>query len=125
MITHPERLKGVHPDLVKVILAAAEKIDFTVTCGMRTIEEQRKLVASGKSQTMRSRHLTGHAVDFCVVRNGCACWDFPDYKRVADVIKAEAKRLGIPVSWGGDWKTFKDGPHVELPEVDYPARMAA
>jgi len=120
-----ERLKGVHPDLVRVVMAAAERIDFTITCGLRTYEEQCRLVAEGKSQTLRSRHLTGHAIDFCVIEDGLACWDFDKYRRVAAVIKEEAKRLKIPVVWGGDWKTFKDGPHVELPEADYPAKVAS
>ena len=54
-----DRLKGVHPDLVAVVERAIELtgVDFGVTCGVRTIEEQEANVAAGRSQTMRSKHL--------------------------------------------------------------------
>lgn len=122
-------LKGVHPDLVRVVMRCAndwddDELGFIITCGVRTIEQQRKLVAKGASKTMRSRHIPGksgyaHAVDFAATIDGDVRWDWPLYKKIADLMKAAARKERIPINWGGDWKTFKDGPHVELPRMQY------
>jgi peptidoglycan L-alanyl-D-glutamate endopeptidase CwlK len=47
-------------------------------------------------------------------------WDWPLYYRLADEMKAAAKQMRITIEWGGDWKTFKDGPHFQLPWSLYP-----
>ena len=111
-----ERLKGVHPDLVKVLEEAIKEspLDFSITEGLRTRERQQELFSAGKSQTMNSRHLTGKAADIAVLVDGQVTWDFPKYQIVADHIKKVAKELGIDIVWGGDWQSFKDGPHFEL-----------
>jgi peptidoglycan L-alanyl-D-glutamate endopeptidase CwlK len=116
------RLAGVHPDLVKVVERAIEltPIDFTVLEGLRTLATQRKYVASGASKTLRSRHLTGHAVDLAPMVEGKVSWAWPHYHIMAPAMKQAAKELGIPLEWGGDWRTFKDGPHFQLPWKDYP-----
>jgi peptidoglycan L-alanyl-D-glutamate endopeptidase CwlK len=123
------KLQGVHPDLVKVVLAAAERKLFIVTEGLRTKERQATLVAAGKSQTMRSRHITGHAIDFVpwndknhdgAVGNDEISWKMIDFIPIADVFKEEARLLRIPIEWGGDWISFKDGPHIQLTHKDYP-----
>ncbi len=117
-----DRLKGVHPDLVKVIEEAIKEspLDFSISEGLRTKERQKVLFDSGKSQTMNSRHITGHAIDFAVIKDGEVTWDFKYYQLVADHIKAVAKALDVPIIWGGDWKSFRDGPHVELNRSKYP-----
>lgn len=115
-------LKGVHPDLVKLVRAtlAESPVDFGITEGLRTAERQRQLLAEKKTQTMNSRHLTGHAIDFVVYLGKNITWDFSYYKKVADVFKAQAKKLGIDIVWGGDWVTLVDGPHIELDRKTYP-----
>ena len=120
--TSRARLQGVHPDLVRVIELAIQRtpVDFTVLEGMRTVERQRQLVAAGASRTMNSRHLTGHAVDIAPILNGKVSWDWPLYHRIAPVVKQAARELGIPIEWGGDWRSFKDGPHWQLPFKEYP-----
>lgn len=117
-----ERLKGVHPDLVKVLEEAIKEspLDFSITEGLRTKERQKALFDAGKSQTMNSRHLTGKAVDIAVIKDGEVTWDFKYYQLVADHIKAVAKKLDVPITWGGDWTSFRDGPHVELNRSKYP-----
>lgn len=111
------RLKGVHPDLVKVVHRAIEltKQDFTVLEGLRTKERQKQLVAKGASKTMNSYHITGHAVDIAPIVNGQVSWDWKYYYPLRDAMKAAAKELGVKVEWGGDWKSFKDGPHWQIP----------
>ena len=116
------RLKGVHPDLVKVVERAIQisTVDFTVLEGLRSLERQQTLVASGASQTLNSRHITGHAVDLGAWVDNQVDWSWPLYHQIANAMKAAATELGIPIVWGGDWKTFKDGPHFELDRRYYP-----
>jgi peptidoglycan L-alanyl-D-glutamate endopeptidase CwlK len=116
-----QRLHDVHPDLVRVVNHAIKTspIDFTVLEGRRTLARQKELVAAGASTTLSSRHLTGHAVDIAPVVDGEVRWDWPLYKKLAPVIKQAAKELKVPIEWGGDWLTFKDGPHWQLPSKSY------
>jgi len=116
------RLEGVHPDLVKVVKRAIEitEVDFTVVEGLRTRARQKQLVASGASTTMNSRHITGHAVDIAPYIGGQVRWDWPPFYRLEEAMKKAALELHVPLEWGGDWKTFKDGPHYQLPWKDYP-----
>ncbi|MFY2599466.1 M15 family metallopeptidase [Achromobacter xylosoxidans] len=118
-----DRLSGVHPDLVAVVKLAIQRttVDFTVIEGLRTAERQRELVAQGASQTQNSYHLKqadgyGHAVDLAPLVGGAIPWDdWAQFRALADTVKACASELGVPVEWGGDWKTFKDGPHFQIP----------
>lgn len=118
-----DRLSGVHPDLVSVVKRAIEvsEVDFAVLEGFRSKARQEQLVAAGASQTMNSRHLTGHAVDLGAMVSGTVRWDWPLYYKVADAMKKAAAELKVPIEWGGDWKKFKDGPHFQLPHKEYPA----
>lgn len=123
------RLQGVHPDLVKVTRLASEKCKFRVTEGLRTLDRQKELVASKKSQTMNSRHITGHAIDVIAIGDdGIATYDMDDMKRVANAMRAAAKECCVKIEWGaaakdgGDFKTFNDSPHFQLPWKEYPAQ---
>ena len=109
-------LKGVHPDLVKVVERAISltTVDFRVIEGLRHKQRQIELVNKGASKTLNSRHITGHAVDVVALIGGSVRWDWPLYDKIAKAFKQSAKELNIPIVWGGDWKTFKDGPHFEL-----------
>ncbi len=117
-----DRLKGVHPDLVKVIERAIEitPIDFVVLEGLRTMERQKELVKSGASKTLNSRHLDGKAVDLGAWVGGQVRWDWPLYHRIADAVQQAAKELGVAIVWGGSWASFPDGPHFELKRSVYP-----
>lgn len=115
-----QRLAGVHPDLVRVISRAREAADFIVTEGLRTEARQRQLVAAGASQTMHSRHLTGHAVDLAALVDGAVRWDWPLYDRLALAVKRAAVEEVVAIVWGGDWPKFRDGPHFELDRRRYP-----
>ena len=116
------RLHGLHPDLVRVVkkAAAMSDVDFTVLEGLRTIDRQKELMAQGATKTMNSRHLTGHAVDLAPMIGGTVRWDWALYHRLAKTVKAAAAAEKVPITWGGDWRTFKDGPHWELPWKEYP-----
>lgn len=116
------RLVGVHPDLVAVVERAIKitKVDFTVVEGLRSVARQRQLVDSGASKTMRSRHIHGFAVDLAPYIGGKVRWDWPPFYDIAAAMKAAGRDLNVPIEWGGDWKTFKDGPHFQLPHAKYP-----
>lgn len=139
-----DKLEGVDSNLVDVTKKAIEltKVDFGVIYGMRTEEEQAKLVASGKSQTMKSNHLIGRAVDLMAYVDGKGCWELNVYDDLCDAMKAAAEGLDVAVKWGAAWsegdirtypgtaedammkyidlrrsqgrRPFIDGPHFEL-----------
>ena len=90
-----------------------------VTEGVRTKERQAELVKAGASQTLNSRHLTGHAVDLAVKVGGQVVWTWHIYAKLGAFVKEKSQSLGIPVIWGGDFKTLRDGPHFELPRNLY------
>ena len=118
-----DNLRGVHSDLVIVVTTAllTSPLDFVVTEGLRSRARQQQLVDSGASKTMNSRHLTGHAVDLAVWLDGSIRWDWGLYDRLAVHVKDAAALHGIPIEWGGDWESFRDGPHFQLPWSEYPA----
>jgi peptidoglycan L-alanyl-D-glutamate endopeptidase CwlK len=145
-----KELEGVHADLVAVVKRAIilTAQDFGVHDGIRTVEEQQRLVASGASQTMNSRHLTGHAVDLVPFVNGKLRWEWSPIFVIADAVRVAARELKVPLRWGGAWdvdftasdespedlvsgyvarrkkngqRAFIDGPHYELPVNKYPS----
>lgn len=104
--------EGVHPDLLKVFDGA----DCRITEGVRTMERQKELYSKGLTKTLKSRHLTGHAVDVVIIRDGKAVWDVDEYAKLADEIKASAVKCGVRVTWGGVWdKCLND---FSLPSKD-------
>ncbi len=144
-----KELEGVHPDLVAVVKRAIEITiqDFSVHDGIRTVEEQKELVARGVSKTMKSRHLSGHAVDLVPYINGQLRWEWEPIYAIADAVRTAAEELDVPIRWGGAWdrtltgsddlpedmvadytarrrragkKAFIDGPHFELPKDQFP-----
>ena len=117
-----KRLEGVHPDLVRVVerAIAITEVDFVVLEGLRTKERQAQLVKAGASRTMNSRHITGHAVDLGAWVGKEVRWDWPLYAKIATAMKQSAIELNALIVWGGDWRTFKDGPHFELNRSKYP-----
>ena len=116
------RLVGVHPDLVRVVKQAIVLTaqDFRVIEGLRTKDRQAYLVQKGASKTMRSRHLTGHAVDLAPIVNGSVSWDWKYFYPIAEAMKQSARIQGVTIEWGGDWEKFRDGPHWQLPWKQYP-----
>ncbi|MGV3793358.1 M15 family metallopeptidase [Citrobacter portucalensis] len=116
-------LKGVKPALVNVIRRALEltPVDFIVIEGLRTQDRQKELVATGKSQTMNSRHLTGNAVDIIPVNT---TWNIEEFKPLLKAVKQAADEQGLKLRFGINWKNdpslpietrFIDAPHIEIP----------
>lgn len=135
-----DNLQGIHPHLRRVIDRALQgsPIDFTVIEGLRTMQRQRELHSLGYTRTLNSRHLTGHAVDTWPIdphtgklvpailrddsgnrRENPRLWEL--FHVLAPAVKAAAKVEEVPIVWGGDWKSFRDGPHFELNRQVYPA----
>ena len=99
------RLEGINPQLIEVVKTAITltKVDFGVTCGMRTVEEQEKLVASGASQTMKSKHLEGRAVDLVAYIGPNITWSLNKYDELADAMAEAARKKGVAIKWGAAW----------------------
>lgn len=118
------KLVGVHPDLIRVVEHAITitQVDFSVVEGLRSYRKQLEYFTKGKSLTMKSRHLTGHAVDLAPWIGGTILWsDGPHWYGLALAMKRAAEIENVPIEWGGDWVTFVDKPHFQLPWVAYPA----
>lgn len=125
-------LRGIHPDLRRVMDRALQEapFEFVVIEGLRTLERQRELKRIGASRTLNSRHLTGHAVDLMpfvdIDKDGKVEFEemtsWPLYHKLAPFIKEAARKEGVEIVWGGDWRSFKDGPHWELSSKKYPAK---
>ena len=139
-----DKLTGVKTELVAVVTSAIEHttVDFGVIQGLRTLEEQKELVAKGASQTMRSKHLTGDAVDLMAYLGSRASWELNLYDDIADAMAQAAKNNNVKLGWGAAWhidditkwdgsmedamnsyidlrrsegkRPFIDGPHFEL-----------
>lgn len=139
-----DKMQGVDEQLVATVKLAISltKTDFGVICGMRTMEEQRALVAKGASKTMRSKHLEGKAVDLMAYIGSRGSWELNLYDDLADAMKEAAKETGAVLRWGAAWhipdirqwdgtmedamnayvdlrrsegkRPFIDGPHFEL-----------
>ena len=99
------RLEGVDAGLITVVNAAIDmtKVDFGVTCGMRTVAEQEALVAKGASQTMKSKHLEGRAVDLVAYVGSNVTWALNMYDEIADAMAEAARIHGVPIKWGAAW----------------------
>ena len=139
-----DRLLGVDPRMVAVVEKAItiSEQDFSVICGLRTVQEQEALVAKGASQTMKSKHLEGLAVDLMAWIDG-GRWELNLYDEIADAIRKAAIELEVNVRWGAAWhktlnewdgtaedlmneyidlrrsqgrRPFIDGPHFEIVE---------
>ena len=140
-----DRMDGIDERLEAVVRHAitATKTDFGVICGMRTLEEQRALVEKGASQTMKSKHLDGHAVDLMAYIGSRGSWELNLYDDIADAMAEGAREVDVPIRWGAAWnisniaqfhggtmedamnsyiderrsqnrRPFIDGPHFEL-----------
>jgi peptidoglycan L-alanyl-D-glutamate endopeptidase CwlK len=129
------KLKGVHPDLVRVVRRAAAMCEqpFIVFEGVRTVERQRSLIAKGVSKLknpFRSRHvptkdpkygLVSHAVDLVPLNaGGQPVWDWKLIPAVLRAMKSAALAEHVTIECGAEWKTFKDGVHYQLPWRLYP-----
>jgi peptidoglycan L-alanyl-D-glutamate endopeptidase CwlK len=145
------RLAGVHPDLVRVVRRVAEggaMFRVPLDGGRRTPERQAELMRAGKTQTLNSRHITGHAVDLAPLVGTDISWQWKHFYPMADAIAHAARAEGVPIIWGGAWgrlvqdwpqggakaaqdayvaerrsagrRPFLDGPHFELPVAVYP-----
>lgn len=105
-----KKLDGVHPDMVATVKRAIEltTVDFGVTYGVRTLEEQKKLYASGRSQTMKSKHLIqgdgySHAVDLVAYDGPNVVWELNVYDNIADAMAEAANEVGCKIKWGAAW----------------------
>lgn len=116
-----KNMKGLHSDLLKVLNEAIKTppFDFAVTDGFRTMAEQKKFVKEGKSKTLKSRHLSGKAVDVMCYVDGKGTWRIPVYQKFAKHVLSCAKKLGIAIVWGGNWSSFPDYVHFELDKTKY------
>jgi hypothetical protein len=115
-----KNLAGVHPDLRRVLDEAIKHVDFTVIQGQRGRAAQEKARLSGNSKAGfgQSPHNYAPALAVDVIPYPFHGWDdkdiVDDLRRIAGVVISEGKCLGVKITWGGNWRSFKDWPHLEL-----------
>ena len=99
------KLKGVDQGIVAVVKDAIgiTKVDFGVTFGLRTLEEQKKLYESGRSQTMKSKHLEGRAVDLVAYFGSDISWELNVYDDICDAMAEAARKNDVAIKWGAAW----------------------
>lgn len=114
-----KNIQGIDPRLSLIVgmVLARGKVDLTITCGLRSLEDQQKAFKNGASKldgiNKKSKHQIGKAIDFIPYPfNGWG--DIKSFKKVGEELKVCADYLGIKNSYGGDWKSFKDYPHFQL-----------
>ena len=127
------KLYGVHPKLVSLMKEAIKQSPymFIISQGVRTAEYQNDLYQQGRTKpgkivtnvdgyNRKSNHQVkadglGYAVDIAIMVDGKVDWDdLTKYKEVGEHICKVAQEMGISISWGGQWKKFKDYPHFTL-----------
>ena len=125
-------LVGVHHDLVRVVRAALQLPQpFLVVYGLRTVAAEAQAVATGHSTTMHSRHLAqpgqgglACAVDVAALIDGQANFAKGREAQIFGLIWSQIRAAGVaakvPLEWGGDWHSFKDWGHIQLPWSAYP-----
>ena len=111
-----DRLKGLDQDLIDVVQRAIDitEIDFGVSEGLRTLERQKELVEKGASQTLKSKHLGGKAVDLVAYIGPRVSWELKVYDDIADAMRQAAKELDVTLRWGAAW-------HKNLTDTDMPS----
>jgi peptidoglycan LD-endopeptidase CwlK len=116
-----DRMLNLHPLLCSLILESLQSLPYEIQISetVRSKERQEFLFNTGKSKALKSKHLAdskgfSHAFDFYVLIGGELTWRMEFYKECSDVFKSVAEKLKINIVWGGDWISFKDGPHIQL-----------
>jgi len=123
-----DKLEGVHPAMTAVVERAIQltDVDFGVTQGTRTLEEQKANVAAGRSQTMASKHLLqddgfSHAVDVVAYIGSDVSWELNVYDDICDAFKQAAEEVGCAIKWGAAWS---EGDIRSYPSSSEDAMMA-
>ena len=112
-----DRLYGVHPDMVMLAYYVIQEhsLDVGIVEGVRQPERQKKMVETGASMTMNSRHLPqpvagglsfGHALDFSLYEDSVFIQDFGPYVDLARTVQRCSSELNINVTWGGAWMSL-------------------
>lgn len=119
--TSRQRLDTCHPDLQYLCNELIKHRDVSILCGHRNEQDQNKAFAKDAS-TLRypdSKHnkTPSLAVDMAPYHTDHPHihWDdFREFEEFSGFVKGVAATLGITITWGGDWHSFRDYPHWEL-----------
>jgi peptidoglycan L-alanyl-D-glutamate endopeptidase CwlK len=117
-------LEELHPELQEVAVEAIKTVDFVILDAQRGRAEQEKAFKAGNSKAHfgHSAHNWIPAVAIDIVPYPIDFNNVAGFREIAKTFLATAKRLGIPLRWGGDWdmdgdwkdERFLDWGHFEL-----------
>ena len=122
-----KNIGNIDPRLAVIIGAvlAEGKIDFTITHGFRSLQEQQSLYAQGRTKAgnivtkcdgvkKKSYHQTGKAIDFIPFPFNNDWNDTRQFEKIGEELLRVGKALGYNCSYGGHWTSFKDWPHFQI-----------
>jgi peptidoglycan L-alanyl-D-glutamate endopeptidase CwlK len=139
-MTNQEHIAKLHPSIRQNVTNIINQCDVAlsgrskvkITQSLRTFKEQDDLYALGRSKQGKkvtqakggqSIHNYGLAVDICLIIDKTeASWDMIkdwDGDKVADWMEVVKIFKSNGFSWGGDWHSFKDNPHFEMPKLEW------
>lgn len=111
-----DRLRTCRPELQDLFNEVVKEFDCTILCGHRDADEQHSAVVKGFSKVdwPNSKHNTLPSCAVDVAPYPIDWEDIERFNRFAAFVKQTAERMGIEVRWGGNFKSFYDGPHWEV-----------
>lgn len=120
--TSEKKLKTTHAVLQKLMNQVIKEIDITILCGQRTKAEQDAAFASGNSKLKwpMSKHNSNPSMAVDIAPWPIDWQNIDRFKKCAEIVKEVWDKLpdidkdGYKLSWGGDWKSFRDYPHWEI-----------
>lgn len=99
------KLDGVEEDIITLaeFAISVSSVDFGISEGLRSVTRQKELVEQKRSQTMKSLHLEGKALDVFAYINGEVVWELSVYDDIADAFAMASRAKDIPCMWGAAW----------------------
>lgn len=117
-----QRLATCHADIRRVCENVIKTYDITILEGHRNKTDQEQYFSQGKSQLHypHSKHnslpslavdVAPYPVDWSDTARFCTMWEV--FRAVAQQLR-ECGEITSHFEWGGNWKKFKDYPHIEI-----------
>jgi len=120
--TSTKRLATCHNDLQRLFNEVIKEVDCSIICGHRDEIAQEKAFADKKSKARwgQSNHNSSPSNAVDVMQYPIDWNDIERVKEFAQIVNDKANELDIDIKWGGDFKSFFDGPHYELVHPKHP-----
>ena len=113
-----QRLSECHTDLQRLMnhAIASSPFDLTILCGHRNEVDQNEAYRKEHSKLKypKSKHNKTPSLAVDVAPYPIDWNNIQRFKEMVAHIKESASELDIDVTFGADWNTLKDYPHIQL-----------